>query len=57
MNDSAALFARCPLPKLCLGVMSGAHFLLLSWKTIDTDNQLGVETNQRSFVVLKKVCS
>ena len=57
MNDSAALFARCPLPKLRLGVMSGAYFLFLSWKTVDTDMQLGVETKNHSFFVLKKVCS
>jgi len=57
MNNSSALFVRCSLPKLCLGVMSGAHFCIWSWKMIDTDMPLGFETNHRSFFVLKKVCS
>lgn len=45
------------LPKLALGVMSGAHFCFFCWNTIDTDTPLAFEPKYRWYFLLQEVGS
>lgn len=49
----AAIFARCPFPKLCLGEMSDDFLNAFTHFDIDTKHPVGFETNHGSFFLHK----